>query len=352
MRKKAVVFMLVLTTLVSMIMTGCGGSGKSYANGELNIYVWTEYVPDKVIQDFEDQYKIKVNVSTFSTNEDMLAKVKSESEGAFDIVQPSDYMVTQMYEQGMLEKLDQSKLTNLSNIGTQYLNQEYDPGNVYSVPYQGGVGAIAVNTSKITTDITSYADLFKPELKNSMVVLDDYRAVIGMTARSMGYSMNETDPQKLSEIKDKLLTLKSNIKLYDSDSPKSALISGDCTAAFCWSAEIALAMEENPDIKIVFPSEGAYKFMDNWCVPKGAKNYDNAMTFINYLLSSEAAQTVMAEYPYLNPNTAAVAAMGSDYSDNEAKNPPSDVMQAGEYVLSLDTDTLSIYEEMWSQLKQ
>ncbi|HEX3030188.1 MAG TPA: spermidine/putrescine ABC transporter substrate-binding protein [Clostridia bacterium] len=190
MRKKALVFMLVFTMLVStVVMTGCGGSGKSYANGELNIYVWTEYVPDKVIQDFEDQYKIKVNVSTFSTNEDMLAKVKSESEGAFDIVQPSDYMVTQMFEQGMLEKLDQTKLKNLSNIGTQYLNQSYDPGNLYSVPYQGGVGAIAVNTSKITTEITSYADLFKPELKNSMVVLDDYRAVIGMTARSMGSNL-------------------------------------------------------------------------------------------------------------------------------------------------------------------
>ncbi|SFR64676.1 ABC transporter substrate-binding protein [Anaeromicropila populeti] len=353
MKKKMFRTVLIFTMILAMFaVTGCKSAKKNYKNGELNLYVWTEYVPDSVIKKFEEEYEIKVNVSVFSTNEDMLAKVKSESEGAFDVVLPSDYMVTQMYEQGLLEQLDQSVLTNLSNIGPQYLNQNYDLGNVYSVPYQGGVAAIAVNTTKINTDVTSYADLFKEEFKNSMVVLDDYRAVIGMTARSMGYSMNETDTAVLSEIKDKLLTLKNNIKLYDSDSPKSALISGDCTAAFCWSAEIALAMEENSDIKIVFPSEGAYKFMDNWCIPKGAKNYDNAMKFINYMLGTEPAQMVMEEYPYLNPNTSAVEAMGSEYTKNEAKNPPQEVMKAGEYVLSLDTDTLAVYDKMWTDLKQ
>ncbi len=352
--KNIIIKTLLLISILAAgtMLTGCGTKAESASNGELNIYIWTEYVPDSVIEAFEEEYGITVNASTFSTNEDMLAKVKSESEGAFDIVQPSDYMVTQMYEQGMLEKLDKDALTNLGNIGSQYLDQAYDPGNVYSVPYQGGVAAIAVNTSKITSDITSYADLFNSDMANTMVVLDDYRAVIGMTARSLGYSMNETDAAKLTEIKDRLLTLKDNIKLFDSDSPKSALISGDCTAAFCWSAEIALAMEENPDIKIVFPTEGAYKFMDNWCIPKGAKNYDNAMKFINYMLTSEAAQLVMAEFPYLNPNTVAVAAMGSDYSDNEAKNPPQEVMNAGEYLVSLDNDTLAVYEEMWTELKQ
>lgn len=352
--KKRILKVLFLFMIISagFLFTGCGSTKETAENGELNIYIWTEYVPDSVIEAFEEEYGIKVNASTFSTNEDMLAKVKSESEGAFDIVQPSDYMVTQMYEQGMLEELDKNALTNIENIGAQYLNQDYDPGNVYSIPYQGGVAAIAVNTSKISSEITSYADLFNSDMANTLVVLDDYRAVIGMTARSLGYSMNETDVTKLMDIKNKLLTLKDNIKLYDSDSPKSALISGDCTAAFCWSAEIALAMEENPDIKIVFPSEGAYKFMDNWCIPKGAKNYENAMKFINYMMTSEAAQLVMAEFPYLNPNTKAVEAMGSEYSDNEAKNPPQEVMEKGEYIESLDNETLAIYEEMWTELKQ
>ncbi|MGB4659792.1 MAG: spermidine/putrescine ABC transporter substrate-binding protein, partial [Mobilitalea sp.] len=257
---------VLLTMVMVFSFTACSSSSKAESGKTLNLYVWTEYVPDSVIDKFREETGIEVNVSTFSSNEDMMAKVKSESEGAFDIVQPSDYTVTLLIEQGMLEKMDYEKLPNISNIGDAYLDMAYDPGNVYSIPYQGGVAAIAVNTAKITDPITSYADLFNENYSNSIVVLDDYRAVIGMTARSMGLSMNETDEEVLGGIKDKLLTLKNNIKLYDSDSPKSALISGDCNIAFCWSAEIALAMEENEDIEIVFPTEGAYTFMDNWCV--------------------------------------------------------------------------------------
>lgn len=351
------IFALTMATaLFGMLLTGCGGgsgssSSRSGSAGELNLFVWTEYVPDSVIQKFENETGIKVNVSTYSTNEDMLAKVKSESAGAYDIVQPSDYMVKQMIGEGLLEKLDHAKLTNLKNIGKQYLNPSYDPKNVYSVPYQGGVAAIAVNTDKVKMKIDSYNDLFDSRLKGTEVVLDDYRAVIGMTARSMGYSMNETNPDRLSKIQAKLLKLKDNVKLYDSDSPKSALISGDCTVGFCWSAEIALAMEENPNIKIVFPKEGPYVFMDNWCISKGAKNYSNAMKFINFMLDPKVSQMVSKEYPYLNPNATAVKNMGSDYSKNQAKNPPANVIASGEYVENLDTKTLAIYDAMWTKLK-
>jgi len=354
MKKNLKLLSIALAAASILSLTACGGSSvqAETAKKSLNIFVWTEYVPDSVIKGFEEKTGITVNVSTFSTNEDMLAKVKAESEGAYDIVQPSDYMVEQMINQGMLEKLDTTKLTNLGNIGKSYLKPSYDPTGEYSVPYLGGVGAIAVNTSKITDKITSYADLFNPKYKNSLVVLDDFRATIGMTAHSIGLSMNETDPDKLAQIKEKLLTLKDIVKLYDSDSPKSALITGDCSLGFCWSAEIALAMEENPDIQIVYPEEGAFLFLDNWCVPKGAKNYDAAMEFINYMLEAETSAKVSAEFPYLNPNTAAVALLGSDYINNPAKNPPSDVISKGEFVKNLDTATIAVYDEMWTALKK
>ena len=111
-------------------------------------------------------------------------------------------------------------------------------------------------------------------------------------------------------------------------------------------------MEENPDIKVVYPKEGAYLFMDNWAIPKGAKNYDNAIKFIDFMLDSENAQMVLEEFPYLSPNTKAVEAMGEDYAKNEAKNPPEEVIKNGEYVKNLDADTLKTYDEMWTKLKQ
>lgn len=347
--KKAICILLSVMMIISL--AGCSSS-KDTSKGELNIFIWTEYVPESVIKDFEKETGITVNISTYSSNEDMISKVKSETEGAYDIVQPSDYMVEQMISQGMLQELDRDKLTNFENIAEAYLDPSYDPGNVYSVPYLGGAGAIAVNTDVITDEIISYADLFKPEYKDSLVVLDDFRAVIGIAAKSMGYSMSETDPAILEEVKEQVLSLKNNIKLYDSDSPKSALISGDCSLAFCWSAEIALAMEENPAIEIVYPSEGPFLFLDNWCVTKGAKNYDNAMLFIDYMLKAETGKTAVEEFPYLNTNEAALALLGDDFINNPAKNPPADALKNGEYIKNISTDVISIYDEIWTELKK
>ena len=350
--KKKLVSLVMTGILAGSMLAGCGSSGTDTAKGEVNVFIWTEYVSDSAISGFEEATGIKANVSTYSSNEDLLAKLKSESEGTYDVILPSDYAIEYLIAQDKLEALDKEKLTNLSNIDSAYLDESFDPGNVYSVPYEGGVACIAVNTAKVDKEITSYADLFDPSLKGQLVVLDDYRAVIGMTERSMGLSMNETDPDTLAQVEEKLLTLKDNVKLYDSDSPKSALISGDCAVGMVWSAEAALAMDENPDIQIVYPTEGAYVFLDNWAIPKGAKNYDAAMEFINYMLSAEAAKMNIEDFPYLCPNKAALELMGDDYVKNEAKNVPAEVISSGEFVSYLDTDTLAIYDEMWTKLKK
>ena len=359
MMKKTVSIMLT-ATLISALLAGCG-SGSSEASsggsgtkdaGSINVFIWTEYVSDAAIEAFTEETGIKVNVSTYSSNEDLLSKLKSESEGTYDVIQPSDYAVEYLIAQDKLMELDKDKLPNLENISDAFLGEPYDPENKYSVPYEGGVACIAVNTSKIDKEITSYDDLFDPSLTGEMVVLDDYRAVIGMTERSMGLSMNETDPATLETVAEKLMTLKDNVKLYDSDSPKSALISGDCNVGMVWSAEVALSMDENPDIEIVYPEEGAYVFLDNWCIPTGSENYDDAMAFINFMLSAEAAKMNIEDFPYLCPNTAALELMGEDYVNNTAKNVPTEVIESGEFVSYLDTDSLAIYDEMWTKLKE
>lgn len=353
--KRRLLSLLVAMTTVAMTlgMTGCGSSAASTADGgELNIFVWTEYLPDSVVEKFEKETGIKVNVSTFSSNEDMLAKVKSEAPGAYDVLNPSDYMVEQLIAQDMLAELDFEKLPNFANIGESYKDPSYDPGNKYTVPYMGGAGAIVVNTDKIDMDITSYADLFDPSLEGQLVVLDDVRAVIGMTSKALGYDMNETDPAKLAEVSDKLMELKKNVVLYDSDSPKSALISGDCAAGMIWSAEVAMVMEEVPSAKVVYPTEGAYLFLDNWGITKESPNYDNAIKWINFIMDPENMAMVLEEFPYLCANEKAVELMGDTYSGNEAKNPPADAIAKGSFVENLPSDVLDIYNTMWTKLKE
>ncbi|MCR5025120.1 MAG: spermidine/putrescine ABC transporter substrate-binding protein [Lachnospiraceae bacterium] len=353
--KKRLLAVLLTLTLTAAGIAGCGSSSAGSASsdqGELNLFVWTEYLPDAVVEKFEKETGIKVNVSTYSSNEDMLAKVKSETAGAYDVLNPSDYMVAQLIAQGMLKELDFDKLPNFSHIGESYKDPAYDPGNKYSVPYMGGAGAIAVNKDKVAKDITSYADLFDPSLEGQLVVLDDFRAVIGMTSKAIGYGLNETDPAKLAEVSEKLMELKKNVVLYDSDSPKSALISGDCSAGMIWSAEVAMAMEEVPSIEVVYPEEGAYLFFDNWVVTKESPNYENALKWINFIMDPENMELVLAEFPYLCANTDAIEKMGEEYSGNAAKNPPADVISKGSYVENLDSATLDIYNEMWTKLKE
>lgn len=353
--KKRILAALVSLSLVAMSITGCGASAGDSASadqGTLNIFVWTEYLPDSVVEKFEKETGIKVNVSTYSSNEDMLAKVKSEKAGAYDVLNPSDYMVAQLISQGMLKELDFEQLPNFSHIGESYKNPAYDPGNVFSVPYMGGAGAIVVNRDKVDIEIDSYADLFDPALEGKLVVLDDFRAVIGMTSKAIGYDMNETDPAKLAEVSDKLMELKNNVVLYDSDSPKSALISGDCSAGMIWSAEVAMAMEEVPSIEVVYPEEGAYLFFDNWVVTKESPNYDNAMKWINFVMEPENMAMILEEFPYLCANTDAIELMGEEYSSNKAKNPPAEAIAKGSYVENLDSSVLDLYSEMWTKLKE
>lgn len=331
-------------------LTGCGGSSSS-DNGELNIFIWTEYVPDSVISDFESEFGITVNASTFSTNEDMLAKFTSGEDDAYDLLQPSDYMVKHMIDQGLLQEMDTTTLGNIGNIGSQYLDQDYDKGNKYSVPYMGSVTAIAVNTDKIKDDITSYADLFDAKYAGDLVMLDDYREVLGIAAESIGISNNETDESKLELVRAQVMKLKDNIKVYDSDSPKSALINGDCVLGAVWSAEIALAQRENSAIEIVFPKEGAEISTDNWVIPTNAKNVDNAMKFLDYMMRPEVAKTISDDYPYVQPNTAAIALMDDDFKNNPAENVPAEVFESGHRTESLPSDTLKIYNDIWTDLK-
>jgi spermidine/putrescine transport system permease protein len=342
--------------MLALLFAGCAStsgvspSGASPAGGstELNLFIWTEYMPDSVLQKFSEETGINVNISTYSSNEDLLAKVKASNTGLYDIVVPSDYMVKMMVEQGLLAELDKDKLTNLGSLGSQYLDQSYDPGNAYSVPFMGGVAAYAVNTSMVDEDITTCSQIFDPKYESSIVMLDDFRAVTGMVAKSMGYSFNETDPATLDKISERLMELKPNVKALDSDSPKSLMISGETSIGYMWNAEVALSIAENPDIKIVYPEEGCYLFMDNLCVLKGAKNAENAEKFIDFILRPDVSKMISEEFPYLNPNTKAIELLGEAYVGNPAINIPADVIAKGEYIQDVG-DAVEQYNTIWTE---
>lgn len=346
--KKIKYVILLVFLAAAFISTGCSDSQK--AGGELNFFNWTEYLPQSVLTAFEAEYHIKVNYSMYSSNEEMLAKVKSGEKGMYDLIVPSDFMIDIMRKSGDLEKIDKTKISNFGNVDPRYTRMYFDPENDYSVPYMISNAILCYNREKIPQGITSFDEIFDPRYKNQLVVLDDQRMVMAIAAIALGESINETDPVKLSAIKEKLFSLKENIKVFDSDSPKSQMISGETSIGYVWCAEAALAMQENPNILPVYPREGLALMFDNLAIPAGAKNKENAMLFINFILRPEISKMISAEYPYVNPNKAAYPVLPDSYKNNPASNPPAESLAKGQFVMNLG-DSAQIYDDIWTEFK-
>jgi len=205
-------FMLsAVVILVSMVLAACGGGApaeKVTSSGfvcpepehkmevtsqELNLFVWTEYIPVEWKECFTLVYGVKINHDEYSSNEEMYAKLSAGGSN-YDLVQPTNYFISLMIRQEMLEKLDKSKLFILDSLDPAYMNQPFDPGNEYTIPYEAGLDAIIYNADKVTTPPTAYADLWNPEYAGKIVLLDDSRVIIGMTLLTLGYDVNTKDP--------------------------------------------------------------------------------------------------------------------------------------------------------------
>ncbi|QQE73686.1 spermidine/putrescine ABC transporter substrate-binding protein [Brevibacillus composti] len=340
---------------LSMVLTAVGCSSSTSSQGEnglskeLNVFNWSEYLPDRVIKGFEERYGVKVNYSTFSSNEEMLAKV-SAGGGIYDLIVASDFLIQSMIKQGLIEPIDLNNIPNFKNLDPDLINKEHDPGNKYSVPYMGNTVSLGYNPDQIKTSITSFEDLWKPELKGQIVMVDDQRFILGMVLKTLGYSGNDTDPAHLEEAKQKMLKLMPNIKAFDSDSPKTLLINGEVNVAVVWGPEIALAQREKPQITTVMPKEGMMITFDNLLIPAKAKHKKTAEAFINYLLEPEVNAEIAKDFPYISPNKEARKLIDKETLANIAIYPPPEEMKRIESLADIG-DAVKLYDRIWSEVK-
>ncbi|MEE3342714.1 MAG: spermidine/putrescine ABC transporter substrate-binding protein [Bacilli bacterium] len=328
----------LLLILLFIILTGC--SKNTNSNNSVNVLNWSSYIPDEVISNFEKETGIKVNYGTYSSNEELLAKVNSSKEGTYDVIFPSDYMVELMKKRGLIQQLDKSQITNINNLNNIFLRQVYDYNNDYSLPFLTTEVVIAVNRNNIKDKISSYNDLLNKKYKNNIVLIEDQRIIIGMALLANGYDMSSTDSIALDRAKDWLLKLKENVKAYDSDSPKSFFITEETDIGVMWNAEAELAKEKNPNIEIIDPKEGHAISTDNYCIVKGAKNLENAYKFINYLLRNEVSDSITKEYPYISPNNIKQNSIIS----------PQKIFNNGYYVKNIGNN-ISKYDNIWADIK-
>lgn len=318
---------------------------------ELHVYNWWDYLPAGVLRDFTKETGVKVTMSTYACDEAMYAKMCMTDGGGYDIVVPSTDFTARMRKDGLLQPLDKTKLTNLKHLDPGLMNQPFDPDNIYSVPYIWGSTGIAVNVkNSVAAGITSFADLWNPELKGKIFLPDNLRGVLPIGLKRLGYSLNEKDPSKVAAACELLMLLMPSVRVSDPDSFKPALLNNEVSAAVLWNGEAYSAAGENPDIRYIYPQEGFGLWVDNLCIPKNAVNVENAHLFINYLLRPEVSAFICQEMGYSSPNLAARALLPEEVRENEILYPSHEIMARGEFETDLGAAARA-HAKCWTRLK-
>lgn len=322
---------------------------------ELNFYTWVEYIDPEIKDQFEAECGVKINETNFDSNETLLATLQAGSTG-YDVIVPSDYMVQIMIEEGMLEELDFSVITNISNMAADNVNQYFDPEQKYTVPYFWGTSGFAVDTNVISDPEDTWKMVFEPspDVCGKISMLDDERETLGAALMYLGYSINDTDPQHLEEAKDLLVEQSKCVKAYDSQTNDDLIVSEEVLIAHIWTGDAILAgipeYGGRDGIVYVIPREGCTIWQDNLAVPVGAPNKYTSMVFINYLSDPEIAAQNAEWVGYGTPNQAAKDFIDPEILADEGIYPPEDVAERLQWIEDVG-DALELYDRMWTEFK-
>jgi spermidine/putrescine-binding protein len=343
---------IALVTVLLLVAT-VAGCGPTEMAEELHVYNWSEYIDPEIYDAFEEEFGVKVIEDTFSSNEDLLAKLQAGATG-YDIIVPSDYMVAIMIELDLLAELDYDNIPNFENIADTFLDPPYDPGNKYSVPYQWGTTGIGYNADEFDEPPDSWAYLFDPEMvapyAGQMSMLNDSRETIGAALKYLGYSVNSTDEGELEEAKQLLIQQKEWVSAYDSDGFEDLLAAGEVIIGHGWSGDYFAAAEEAEQVWYVIPREGGVIWTDNLCIPKTAPNKYTAEVFIDFLLRPEIGAQITNFTWYGSPNKASEEFIDAEILEEPAIYPPPEAMSKLEFLRDVGEAT-TIYDRIWTEIK-
>ena len=337
------ILVLAVLVLVSFGLTACRERPTIY------VYNWGDYIDEDLIAEFEEETKLRVVYDTYATKEDMYVKVKSGG-STYDVIFPSDYMLTRMIEEDMMAKLDLVSIPNSLHIEERFLGLEYDPENEYSLPYTWGTVGILYNTTMVDDVVDSWDILWDPKYSKELLMLDSQRDSIAVALLKLGYSINTLDQDELAEAGELLKEQKPLVLAYVVDEGQDKMIAGEAALAVVWSGEATNARMENPDLAFAIPKEGTNVWFDVMAVPKDANNKEGAMRFINFMNDPEVALR-NAEYTgYATPNKAARDMLPKEITEDRTIYPNEEDLVDAEIFVNLG-QTLSLYDRIWTEVK-
>ena len=317
------------------------------------VYNWGEYLDPEVLTMFEEETGIDVVYEEFETNEILYPKISSGAI-AYDVICPSDYMIQRMIENDLLAEINFDNIPNVKNIGKDYMEQsrQFDPENKYSVPYCWGTVGILYNKTMVDEPITSWSVLWDEKYKDNILMQDSVRDAFGVTLKYLGYSLNSTDLDELTEARDLLIKQKPLVQAYVIDQVRDKMIGNEAAIGVIYSGEAIYTQMENPDLEYVIPEEGSNIWIDSWVIPKNAENKENAEEFINFLCRPEIALMNFEYITYSTPNIEARKLIEDEAIRNSEIAFPDlskyDNLETFQY---LGTEADQTYGELWNQVK-
>ena len=332
-----------------------GGCGSDTSNENIVIvYNWGEYVDPDTLAMFEEETGIEVVYDEFETNETMYPKIENGA-AEYDVVCPSDYMISKMIQNDLLLELDFSHIPNAkANIGSQYWDQSrtFDPENKYSVPYCWGTVGILYNKTMVDEPIDSWSILWDDKYRDNILMQDSVRDAFGVTLKYLGYSLNSTDLDELTEAMNLLIVQKPLVQAYVIDQVRDKMIGNEAAIGVIYSGEAIYTQNENPDLEYVIPKEGSNIWIDSWVIPKNAEHKENAEAFINFLCRPDIALMNFDYITYSTPNTAARELIeDEDIRSSKIAFPDDSELEHCETFHYLGDEADAVYMDLWNKVK-
>ncbi len=345
----------------ALLMVVVALAAATHSQPVVNVCSWGEYIDPALLDEFEARTGIRVNYQTAESNETLYSLIKSGG-GDYDVIVPSDYMISQLIEEDMLAPLDYSQIPNFALIDEEFKNLPYDPGNHYTVPYAWGTLGIIYNTTMVDEPITSWDAMFSDDNAGQVLLINNSRDALGIALMHLGYSLNTTNEAEIREAYE-LLADATERGVYQGkvmDEVFQVMEGGNAAVATYYAGDYLTMLENNEDLAFVIPEEGSNWFVDAMCVLKEARHYDEAMAWINFMASTDACLANLDYIWYGTANTQAIEQYPAYYEEAYGEpldqetfdiiQAPPEVLERCEMYLVLPKETRDLYKDLWISL--
>lgn len=324
-------------------------------NMVLNVYNWGEYISDglddsiNINKEFEEITGIKVNYSTFASNEELYVKLKVGGI-AYDIIIPSDYMIAKLIKENLIQKLNYKNIPAYTNIQPRFYREIYDPNGEYSIAYTWGVNGIIYNKKLVDEENIDWDILFNEKYAGKILMYYNPRDAFGVAQAYLNYSLNTTKELELRECARILKEQKPLVQAYVMDEIYDKMEAEEAAIGVYYAGDSLTMIDNNPNLNFVIPSKGANLFVDALCIPSNAQNIEAAELYINFLCEGEVALANIGYINYASPNNAAIAIMNEETKNNKIIYPPNEILDNCEVYITLPEETNLLMEELWNEI--